>query len=242
MTRKETCNPVVALSVAGAIAFVLNWSINGSLRLHWTTEAPTPDALEAQKSGSADDRLAPALASPMARASPFPHSSRYRHIVIAHYKEDLDWAIPFAQDVVLMHKGPPLPPESVSRFLAVHQLLNVGREAHSYIAYVLQYWDDLPSRIAFMQADAEAKDSDFLNGTAVSPQLNRWSHMWGIDYWNGVFLTLPDPSTPDLGSYWQKFMPEVPVPDLEQRECKTCYPLYSRSLLTVSREGGRGNS
>lgn len=231
--RKEAYNPVAALTVAGALAFVLNWSFNGS-RMDWTTGAPV---LKASASGAADNHRAPALANPAARVSPFLHSSRYRHIVIAHYEEHLAWAIPFGKDVVLMHKGPPLPPENASRFLAVHQLPNVGREAHSYIAYVLQDWDDLPSRIAFMQADAAMRDAQFLNGSAVSPQLNRWSHVWDINYWSGTYLTLPDPSTRDLGSYWQKFMPDISVPDLEQRECKTCYPIYSRSLFTTSREG-----
>lgn len=220
MSLKGVCSLFVALSVIAVLAFILNVTSNGSVFLD-------PDSILDREDTARDAARVP-VAQPVS-------SSHRRHIVIAHYRENLDWATPFGQDVIIMHKGPPLPRENASRFLAVHQLPNVGREAHSFIAYLLMYWDALPARIAFMQADARYTDEGFLNGSSRSPELNRWYHYWSIHGWAGVTFT-PDPSASVLGDYWQKFMHDIPIPSAEQREC-SCYPFYRFSIFAATRDG-----
>lgn len=75
-----------------------------------------------------------------------------RHIVVARYNEDVSWLAPCARDVVLYNKRAaddevPLLEGCAER----HNLPNVGREAHTYLTYIVTHYDALPPHVVFTQ-------------------------------------------------------------------------------------------
>ncbi len=76
--------------------------------------------------------------------------------VIAKYKEDVSWLKHLPYKFVLYDKDDgedcckkkyqPYCPESI-------KLQNVGREAHTYLTYIIDNYKNLPNFVAFMQAD-----------------------------------------------------------------------------------------
>ena len=74
------------------------------------------------------------------------------HIVIARYNESLDWLDTCLtpqqrRSVWIYNKGP----DSVSS--QIKTLPNVGREAHTYLTYIIENYDNLPDRVYFLQGD-----------------------------------------------------------------------------------------
>ena len=74
------------------------------------------------------------------------------HIVIARYNESLDWLDTCLtpqqrRSVWIYNKGP----DSVSS--QIKTLPNVGREAHTYLTYIIENYDNLPERVYFLQGD-----------------------------------------------------------------------------------------
>jgi hypothetical protein len=69
--------------------------------------------------------------------------------VIARYREDLSWTTSLAH-VHILNKGPALP----APFLHDETPLpNVGREAHSFLSFIVNRYDDLPERMIFLQGN-----------------------------------------------------------------------------------------
>jgi len=86
-------------------------------------------------------------------------------VVIARYREALDWAVGLPYPVVIYNHMPPeedcplldggkgpLPDNWTRIGLAP----NIGREAHCYLTHILGRWESLADRTAFLQGDALA--------------------------------------------------------------------------------------
>ena len=85
-------------------------------------------------------------------------------LVIARYDESIEWSEPYRGVRTIYSKGPPLkrfrddvrqqalrreaqpPPDD-----AYVETANVGREAHSYLTYIIDHYDALPEYIGFSQ-------------------------------------------------------------------------------------------
>jgi hypothetical protein len=84
-----------------------------------------------------------------------------RHVVVAHYNEDLEWLheihshCPQAHIFVYTKADPQNIPDA-STLPPMAQLIrlpNVGRESHTYIHHVLEHYETLPDFTFFTQAD-----------------------------------------------------------------------------------------
>lgn len=76
-------------------------------------------------------------------------------IVSAHYKEDLNWLKKSKYPVVICDK----PGSDSSPFTSDKRCsldMNRGREASSYLKYIIEYYDSLPDRVAFIHGHEEA--------------------------------------------------------------------------------------
>jgi len=77
-------------------------------------------------------------------------------MVVAHYKESLTWLadVPLWVDIVVYNKelvSPTVYPKD--RLVRFKNVPNVGRESDSYARFVLDFYDDMPDRVFFTQAD-----------------------------------------------------------------------------------------
>jgi hypothetical protein len=81
-------------------------------------------------------------------------------IVVARYMENLDWAIPYKDRVIVYNKGTPLN----LPFDHIIQTENVGREGHTYLKYMIDNYHCLPSRISFLQGDPIPHNETLLYG------------------------------------------------------------------------------
>ena len=90
-------------------------------------------------------------------------------LVVARHTEDLAWLkdVPPEIEVCIINKGPPL---HVGGF--VFQRDNVGREAESYVAYLVSQYDSLPDRIIFSQGDPFEHSPHFLD---LLKEHRRWT-------------------------------------------------------------------
>lgn len=72
-------------------------------------------------------------------------------VVVARYNEDVAWLAPAFPCVWLGNKGgagaPPLPPG----IQHVETLPNCGREAHTYLTYIVRHYEALPPVVVFTQ-------------------------------------------------------------------------------------------
>lgn len=78
-------------------------------------------------------------------------NNNYNHVVIksivvAHYKEDLEWAKEIPEDfkIIIYNKSDPNHP---------NYLPNIGREAHTYVHHILTHYDNLDDFTIFLQGD-----------------------------------------------------------------------------------------
>ncbi len=78
----------------------------------------------------------------LAQQPSLPSKDRFE-IVVARYREDISWCDFFLQNVTIYNKGPD--------FAEHHRLANVGREAHTYLTHVVECYDNLAERTAFLQ-------------------------------------------------------------------------------------------
>jgi hypothetical protein len=67
-------------------------------------------------------------------------------IVVARYKENIEWAREYDNNVIVYNKGPKLDDE-------YHEISldNVGREGHTYYQYICDHYDTLDDYTIFLQ-------------------------------------------------------------------------------------------
>jgi hypothetical protein len=75
-------------------------------------------------------------------------------VVAAWYRENITWLAPFAPVLWVGSKGGmPAPPALVSAGAKVVPLPNIGREAHTYLTYIVDHYDALPEVVVFVQGE-----------------------------------------------------------------------------------------
>ena len=81
-------------------------------------------------------------------------------LVISRYNENLDWInkLPIRDDIniVIYNKGQYIDKDNIL-------LKNVGREAHTYITYILDNFDCLPNYVCFLQGNPFDHCRDIIN-------------------------------------------------------------------------------
>jgi hypothetical protein len=84
-------------------------------------------------------------------------------IVVAHYKENLDWLKSFDPDKILVYNKN----EKQTEYHTIN-LPNLGRESNTYLKYIVDNYDNLPEVVVFMQG----KD-DHLSTVNIKHFLNK---------------------------------------------------------------------
>jgi hypothetical protein len=69
--------------------------------------------------------------------------------VVSRYKEDINWLKKISYKYVLYNKGP----SDIVNNINYKQLPNVGREAHTFLTYIVDNYDSLPDFVGFLQGD-----------------------------------------------------------------------------------------
>ena len=131
-------------------------------------------------------------------------------IVSSHYNEDLDWLHDSPHPVVVVSKNE----ASLSRgeFDRVHSVPNRGSEFSSWLWFIINYWDAMPERVAFIHGHENAfhqlagifdaielyKDGDFysLNG----PRSVTYYYLFR----SASFVTAVGGSSFDLDAAWRE--------------------------------------
>ena len=70
-------------------------------------------------------------------------------IVIGRYREDLSWALPYREHIIIYNKGEQL----VNQFSDQRFVPNVGRETHTYYQYIVDHYDCLDNFTIFLQGN-----------------------------------------------------------------------------------------
>ena len=83
-------------------------------------------------------------------------------IVVARFNENIDYLHDEIDNCIIYNKG------NIQNIQNEYQLENVGREAHTYLEYIINNYDKLPDIVVFTQA----KISDHLGSDNVSHLIN----------------------------------------------------------------------
>jgi len=81
-------------------------------------------------------------------------------IVVARYKEDLDWLLPYNDCVIVYNKGP----NDVTGFNTIIKLKNIGREGHTYLDHIIKNYNKISKRVTFLQGDSLPHNNTILYG------------------------------------------------------------------------------
>lgn len=77
-------------------------------------------------------------------------------VVIARFNENLDWVSDLTWDYFIYNKGESLEKEYKS-------IPNTGREGETYIRFILEFYNELPEYVAFVQGDPLAHCSNLVS-------------------------------------------------------------------------------
>lgn len=107
------------------------------------------------------------------------------HIVVAHYNENLDWLLNYnPNNITIYSKGKEV--ESKYAHLII-KTKNIGREAHTYLKYIINNYNCLPEYIFFTQGNPfdhlDKHISEYIYPT--TPSVSNWC----IDKSRQYFLT-----------------------------------------------------
>ena len=75
-------------------------------------------------------------------------------LVVARYNEDIEWTKHVSIPVTIYNKGEPLEGSI--------PLPNIGREAHTYLTYIVENYDSLPDKVFFTQGNPFPHSPNFL--------------------------------------------------------------------------------
>jgi hypothetical protein len=81
-------------------------------------------------------------------------------IVVARFNENLDWLIPYNDSVIIYNKGD----KNIPQFKNIISLANIGREGNTYLRYIIDNYNKLPSHITFLQGDPFGHNETILYG------------------------------------------------------------------------------
>lgn len=93
--------------------------------------------------------------------------TRYDYeIVVAHYRENLDWLEPYGSLVTLYHKSDYQEFPTWIDSSRIITLENIGRESHTYLTHILERWDTLAPWTFFTQGGF---NDHWYNGEVLPP-------------------------------------------------------------------------
>jgi len=81
-------------------------------------------------------------------------------LVIARYKEDLDWVSAYKDIAIVYNKGSKL----AQNGLRVINIENLGREGHTYLYHIINNYESLTNRVIFSQGDPFEHNETILYG------------------------------------------------------------------------------
>lgn len=84
-------------------------------------------------------------------------------IVSAHFKENLDWLKKVPYKVIVCDK-PGADPMNFEKDSSCSIDVNIGREVSSFLKYIIENYDNLPNRIAFIHGHEEAWHQSYPGG------------------------------------------------------------------------------
>ena len=84
--------------------------------------------------------------------------------VIARYKEDVNWVKKLSYKYVVYNKGG----DNIHGGIKYKKLPNVGREAHTYLAYIVDNYNTLPKYVGFLQGEP------FFHSILLGHRLNKF--------------------------------------------------------------------
>lgn len=170
-------------------------------------------------------------------------------LVSSHFKEDVSWLSRSGVPFVVVSKGEEKP--NVAEF---HCVPNRGAEFGSYVWFVLNYWDNLPDKVAFVHGHETAYHQQFsileslalfgdrefhgLNGdfSVAMHRLDR-EHVWFGDHfpqmWN--YLGLSSVSPPPLAAVIQPGTQSVVSRELIMRRGRSFWENIMSALLSHPR-------
>ncbi len=139
--------------------------------------------------------MSPILPSREADASPRvtdPKPQPTVQLVIAHYNENLDWLVPFAEESIIYTKGPG---KATAPFAGrTVPLPNIGREGHTYLHHIITAYDDLAEVSVFLQGRID--DHISLSPSEVYSRASftqpgevttfPWRELELFDLWSGI--------------------------------------------------------
>lgn len=167
--------------------------------------------------------------------------------VIAHYKENLDWLGALPSQLVHIHSkgGHPLS-ECYSHYKTSY-LPNVGREAHTYLHYIIENYDKLPDVVFFSQGMDDHYSAKHMM-MSVQVLLNdpkerilggRFSYVPGdierhfnIYHWNGDQLTRVGKT---FGEWFREAI-DPEFPDILYLFWAACFAVKKERILSRPRE------
>jgi len=86
-------------------------------------------------------------------------------LVIARYKENLEWILPYQDIAIVYNKGEPLPRVfSNNSSIVKKPLRNIGREGHTYLYHMIRNYNCLASRTIFLQGSPFEHNHSILSG------------------------------------------------------------------------------
>lgn len=108
------------------------------------------------------------------------------NIIVAHFNENLNWLQVFDKNSVIVYsKGAPSSIPCIQK-----RLYNVGREAHTYLSYIIEYYESLPDIVFFTQGNInehgysikkEDIEKQFLNIEYNSSNFKQWCYTTGMN-------------------------------------------------------------
>jgi hypothetical protein len=88
-------------------------------------------------------------------------------IVVARYNESIDWLGTFDSGMLQVYnKGTPIDRNDLTSDIESIELPNVGREAHTYLHYIVTHYDALPNYVVFTQASINPNEGCITNSYA----------------------------------------------------------------------------
>ena len=123
----------------------------------------------------------------------FDTQSSRSEMVIAHYRENLEWALQYRKWATVYHKGgqqpketPELPRQIDHSHFRYHELPNVGREGHTYLYYIVSRWNSLPENVFFTQGSCSVDHRPFPieSYLMTKPNISLYMNVWnrGIEF------------------------------------------------------------
>ena len=101
-------------------------------------------------------------------------------IVIARYKENLEWITKFKYNYVIYNKG------EDNLYIESTLLPNVGRESETYLRYIIDNYHSLPNLVGFVQGDPYPHCYEF------DKRILEYNNEPFFDLSNGITWCLPN--------------------------------------------------